>query len=111
MKPGLISILILVHFVILVIAGFCLYDSTYLFYGSVQLSTIIIYIVSKQDLSKRNKVLIDGLILMTALETLDYIWMTNTNYLTSSLSMDGIIVLITTIITAIRYFKNGKAVR
>lgn len=108
MSQKLIGTLILFHFIILVVIGFFFYGNTYVFYGGVQISTILIYVVSKQDLSERNKILINGLLLMTILETLDYIWLTNTNYLKSSFILDGLIVFITVIITTIRYYKNGK---
>lgn len=114
MSQNTIRNIILLHFVVLCIIGFFFYDTTTVFYIGVQIASVLIYVVSMYPLSKRNKVLIQGLILMTALETIDYVYKANTydptdlKHVKERLLRDAVIVGACSILTMIRYLRCPK---
>lgn len=114
MKQNTIRDIILAHFVIVVIVGFFFYDNTNVFYAGVELATILLYILCGKELSKRNQILIQGLILMTALETIDYVFKANTfdptnlEHVHERLVRDAIILGVCSILTIIRFLKCPK---
>lgn len=117
MSNKLKTVLILSHWVILIVIGFFLYNSPQAFYLGVNAATILIYILvynGETFLTKRNKILLQGLLIMTIVETLDYAWFLpgydpfDAAHAALRLKRDAIIVTAITLYTTVRYFAHGK---